>query len=252
MTLDANRPELNERFSTIDQLPDPLPDQPWDLFRAWWAMAHEAGELSGNPGGPVQPNPNAFAVASVGEDGQPSVRMVLCKGMDLDQGRIVFYTNYEGRKGRELGAHPRAAALFYWDHLGRQVRIEGPVTRSPEAESDAYFKTRHPTSRIGAWASRQSEPLESREYLMGEVLETMARFEVAPEDMVREGRIEVDVPRPPNWGGFRLWADRVELWCNAEARTHDRAVWTRDLAPAQIDGVDGYTGGPWSRTRLFP
>jgi pyridoxamine 5'-phosphate oxidase len=215
-------------------LPEPLPADPMPLFQEWFkdAVARR-----------TQPNPDAMVVATAASNGDPSARVLLCKRVVVDAGYIVFFTNYQSRKGRELMARPRAAAVFHWDALHRQVRIEGPIVRSPGSESDEYFASRALDSRIAAWASEQSEPLPSREALRQSVREVADRFGIAP------GATSGTVPRPPHWGGNRLWVERIELWMEGANRVHDRAVWTRQLQPA---GVDAFTGGPWRSTRLNP
>jgi pyridoxamine 5'-phosphate oxidase len=184
----------------------------------------------------VQPNPDAMVIATAGEQGAPSARVVLCKQIVADPGYLVFFTNYHSRKGLELGAHPRAAAVLFWDALHRQLRVEGPVVQSPDGESDEYFASRPRQRRVGAWASQQSQPVESRLALNAAVAQAEARFSGS------------EAPRPPHWGGYRLWAESVELWVEGNDRIHDRAHWTRrlDAAPG------GFTGGPWSVTRLQP
>jgi len=226
-------------FTTAEQLPDPLPADPFPLFKSWLddAVARR-----------VQPNPNAFALATADCDGRPSARMVLCKGLDAARAYIVFYSNYESRKGRDLAANPRAGAVFHWDALDRQVRLEGPIVKSPPAESDAYFASRPWEARVGAWASRQSEPIESREKLVERIGDTIVELGLDLAGVLDENARGPDVPRPPHWGGYRLWAERVELWLGSKARLHDRAAWTRTLAPAP----DGFTGSAWTATRLQP
>lgn len=215
-------------------LPDALPADPFALFADWFV---EAGNRR------IQPNPDAMMVATVDADGRPSARVVLCKHLVASPGYVVFFTNYQSRKGQALSATPRAAAVFHWDGLSRQVRFEGPVVRSPVAESDAYFASRPVASRLGAWASRQSEPLSSRAALAAQVVTAAKRFGVDP------GAPAGDVPRPPHWGGFRLWPDAMELWVEGPGRVHDRARWTRSLTP--MDEF-GFVCGPWSGTRLNP
>lgn len=208
-------------------LPSPLPDDPMPLVHEWFTAAHAAK---------AQPNPNAMVVATASADGRPSARVVLCKHLVVDPGYVVFFTNYESRKGAELATNPRAAAVFHWDSMNRQVRLEGPVLRSPAEESDAYFATRALDSRLGAWASLQSQPLDSRATLLKRVaLET-----------ARHG---THVPRPPHWGGLRLWPDTVELWIEGSFRVHDRACWRRALEPA---GPHEFKAGGWQSTRLYP
>jgi pyridoxamine 5'-phosphate oxidase len=191
--------------------PDPLTQ-----FRAWFEDAAAAGLRV----------PEAVALATATPGGRPSVRMVLLKGAD-DRG-FAFYTNYESRKAGELEANPRAALLFHWDPLGRQVRIEGPVERVGADEAAAYFATRPRPSRLAAWASPQSEPLRSRSELEDAVHRVAERFEAG------------DVPLPPHWGGYRLAPERYEFWQHREDRLHDRIRY-------EPDGRGG-----WTRVRLAP
>ncbi|MGQ0627570.1 MAG: pyridoxamine 5'-phosphate oxidase [Phycisphaerales bacterium] len=223
-------------------LPDPLPVEPMALFSSWLADAARAR---------ISPNPNAMALATVDARGHPSARIVLCRGVDTERGFIVFYTNYESDKARELAAIGRASALFHWDGLERQVRISGPAVRSPESESEAYFNARPKESRIAAWASAQSRPLASRDELLSAQAEMERRFGVRA-GVDPESDPAVVVPRPPHWGGFRIFAERVELWLGHSHRLHDRARYERDLTPASIDRAPGFTGGPWRSGRLQP
>jgi pyridoxamine 5'-phosphate oxidase len=209
-------------------LPEPLPADPFPLFESWLNDA-EARR--------TQPNPNSFCLATIDPDGRPSARILLCKGIDQAAGAIEFFTNYQSRKGMALDANPRAAACFHWDVLDRQARIEGAVVRVPATRSDEYFASRPWESRIGAWASDQGKPLASRAELAEKVRATMRRFGL--ERPPGPGQA-VSIPRPPHWGGFRLIADRVELWVSGAGRVHDRAAWTRR------------SDGTWDRTRLQP
>jgi pyridoxamine 5'-phosphate oxidase len=205
-------------------LPDPLPDDPLALVEAW--LAEAAG---------VTRNATAMTLATVTPDGHAAARMVICRGFDARAGWFVFYTDRDSDKGHDLAAHPRAALVFHWDGLERQVRVDGPVTRAPDADSDRYWATRPRDARLAAVASRQSRPLASRSELLARVAEA--------------GRAHAgDVPRPPRWGGYRVWAERVELWAGQPARVHDRARWTRALAP--VDG--GWAGSAWHAARLNP
>ena len=197
--------ELDEAASDAD---------PMRQFAAWLEQAIAAR----------LPEPNAMTLATVGGDGRPSTRIVLVKA--YDERGIVWYTNYESRKGRELAAHPVGALQFHWVELERVVRIEGTVEKVTEAESDAYFATRPLDSRIGAWASPQSQVIASRAVLVANAARYGARFMLRP-------------PRPPHWGGFRLRPDAWEFWRGRKSRLHDRLRYRRDA-------------GAWLRERLAP
>ena len=189
---------------------------PFQLFDQWFAEARAS-----------EPNdPNAMALATADSGGKPSARMVLLKGHGPDG--FVFYTNEESNKGRELDENPSAALLFHWKTLRRQVRIEGEVGRVPDAEADAYFATRSRDAQIGAWASDQSRPLESREIFEGRYEQVNQRF---------EGQ---SVPRPPQWGGFRLAPRTFEFWQDRPHRLHERRVFI------------GQNDGSWSEGLLYP
>jgi pyridoxamine 5'-phosphate oxidase len=192
-------------------------DDPFGLFQTWLADAEKSEPA----------DPEAMALATADADGLPNVRMILLKG--ADERGFVFYTNCGSAKGGELAVNPKAALLFYWKSLGRQIRVRGPIEPVTEAEADAYFATRHPQSRIGAWASRQSRPLESRAALE----EAVARY--ADEFDGRE------VPRPDYWRGFRVRPVEIEFWQNGEYRLHDRIVFRRQT----LDDA-------WTKTRLNP
>ncbi|MDB5683016.1 MAG: pdxH [Sphingomonas bacterium] len=188
---------------------------PIALFDAWFTEARAS-----------EPNDaNAMTVASVDDDGQPSCRMVLLKGHDARG--FVFYTNLQSRKAGDLIGHPRAALLFHWKSLRRQVRIEGAVSRVSDAEGDAYFATRGRDSQLGAWASDQSRPLDSRETFEARFAATEARFAGGP------------VPRPPHWSGFRVAPQRIEFWRDRAHRLHERRLF--------VPTADG-----WSEGLLYP
>lgn len=196
----------------IQEKSDPLA-----LFGDWYAEAAK-----------TEPNePNAVALATVGPDGTPSARMVLLK--DYDSAGFVFYTNYGSRKGQHLLAHTKGALLFHWKSLRRQIRLEGPVSQTTPEEADAYFATRARGSQIGAWASEQSRPLESRFALEKRVAEYTARHLVGT------------VPRPAHWSGFRLQPLLIEFWQDGAFRLHDRLEYRR-----------GSADQPWATRTLFP
>ncbi|WP_422025294.1 pyridoxamine 5'-phosphate oxidase [Pyruvatibacter mobilis] len=194
---------------------------PMALFDEWMATAGKS-ELN---------DPNAMALATVDEDGLPDVRMVLLKG--ADKAGFVFYTNLESAKGRELAASGKAALCFHWKSLRRQIRVRGPVERVTDAEADAYYDSRARDSRIGAWASRQSRPLESRFELEKEVARYAAKYAIG------------HVPRPPHWSGFRILPQQIEFWRDRPFRLHDRLVFRRsgDLTAENWN---------WTTERLFP
>ena len=199
-------------------MPDDLDrDDPFALFADWLAEATEK-EIN---------DPTGMALATVDADGLPDLRMVLMKDHGPDG--FVFYTNFESAKGTELLAHPKAALLFHWKSLRRQVRVRGPVSQVSEAEADAYFTSRHRDSQVGAWASDQSRPLEGRAALETRVAEYAFKFEAGP------------VPRPPHWSGFRISPVQIEFWKDGAFRLHDRVVFMR-----------GGGDEAWSKTRLYP
>ena len=191
------------------ELVDPLPETPLPTLSRWLEEARACDAI---------PNPDAMAVATVDEAGDPQVRLVLCRGFDPDRARFEFFTNYASDKARQLTAHPRASCVFHWDPLGRQVRLVGRVERTSEARSDAYFASRDPLSQISAWASQQSRTIEDR-----------ATLEAHRDGILRElGDGSVDpIRRPSDWGGFVVLAERIELWAAREGRLHDRALWVR-------------------------
>jgi len=200
------RAELDEAASDAD---------PLRQFQRWLQEALSA----------QLPEPNAMTLATVGADGRPSTRVVLIKG--CDERGLVWYTNYDSRKGRELADHPLAALQFHWVELERLVRIEGRVDKVGDAESDAYFASRPLDSRIGAWASPQSQVISGRAVLVANAARYSAQFLLDP-------------PRPPHWGGFRLAPDRWEFWQGRRSRLHDRLRYRLE------------EGGHWIRERLAP
>ncbi len=190
---------------------------PFELFAEIFQQAANAGI----------PESNSVSLATASPDGRPSVRIVLLKG--FDNSGFVFYTNLESRKGRELLANPHAALCFFWQPLGRQIRVEGAVEPVTPAEADAYFASRARGSQIGAWASAQSSELDSRQELLDRVAAIEERFK------------DADIPRPGHWSGFRLRPLRIEFWTAGEFRLHDRIVYER-----------GTPDTPWQVHRLYP
>src|SRR6056297_2440186 len=232
MTRDPSRDE----GCSDESLVDPLPGSPLPILDRWLSEARRTDGLR---------NPDALALATVDPRGEPRVRMVLARRFDADGGSLSFYTNRESPKAREIELAGRASGVFYWDGLGRQVRIDGPVERTSDADSDAYFASRHPRSQIAAWTSAQSRPIESRARLLERFEATAARFGgVDPPD---------PIPRPPHWGGYRLLAERIELWVDRPGRLHDRAVWSREIEPSSGDtGASATAWSTWQVQRLQP
>jgi pyridoxamine 5'-phosphate oxidase len=200
------------------------------LFQTWLDDARRDGTL---------PNPDAMSLATVAADNRPAARIVLCKQVVATPGYLVFYTNYESSKSVAIESQPRVAGVFHWDHMNRQVRVEGLAMRSPEAESDEYFDSRDRDSQIGAWASAQSYPLNARADLWAALEATRERF---PEK-------GTPIPRPSFWGGYRIWISAMELWVRGDARLHDRGRWERRV-------TRGSGGDPvcsdWHARRLQP
>jgi pyridoxamine 5'-phosphate oxidase len=207
--------ELRKNYSLGSLDEADVDHNPIRQFKTWFAQALDA----------QLPEPNTMTLATVDGRGQPSARIVLIKG--VDERGFTFFTNYDSRKGRELAENPHAALLFYWIELERQVRIEGVVAKTGADESDAYFASRPASSRIGAWASEQSQVIESRAVLEAREREFSERFGAEP-------------PRPPNWGGYRLVPDAIEFWQGRPSRLHDRLRYTRTA------------NGDWQIARLSP
>lgn len=192
-------------------------DEPFRLFAAWLEQATATEPR----------DPTAMTLATVDADGMPNARMVLLKG--ADERGFVFYTNLDSQKGQELDAEPKAALVFHWKSLNKQVRVRGPVERVTDEEADTYFASRPKQAQIGAWASKQSTPLESRLAFEKAVALTAAKYALG------------NVPRPPFWSGFRIVPLQIEFWQDRPFRLHDRIVFKRDAV-----------GSGWSKTRLYP
>ena len=212
--MDPNLAALRKTYSLAELDETAAAAEPLHQFETWLHQALDA----------KLPEPNAMTLATVGADGRPSTRVVLIKGVDARG--IVWYSNFDSRKGRELAANPMAALQFHWVELERVVRIEGRVETFADAQADAYFASRPLDSRIGAWASPQSQVISSRAVLVARAARYAAQFALSP-------------PRPPHWGGFRLLPDAWEFWQGRRSRLHDR------LRYRQVDGV-------WLRERLAP
>ena len=201
----------------LEGLPDANADRdPIEIFEEWFELASQSNII----------HPEAMTLATADENGRPSARMVLLKSVGPEG--FTFFTNYGSRKAGELDGNPRAALVFHWDVLQRQVRVEGAVARISKEESEAYFSSRPKGSRIGAWASKQSRPLPSRRELEDAVREISNRY---PGN---------DVPLPPFWGGYRVDPDQIEFWQGKASRLHDRLVFSREK------------GGEWTTQRLYP
>lgn len=212
----------------MSTLVEAAPSNPLPLAAAWLDEAEAGGSRR---------NPLAMALATADANGRPAVRMVLLKSLSATDGFALFYSNYDSRKGRELSHNARAAGVLYWDDLGRQLRLEGPVVKSPAEESDAYFRTRPPGSQLNAWASAQSQPLTEP----GELRRKIDRLAAEPGHRRAE--------RPPYWGGYRLWIEALEFWIAGEDRFHERLRYERELHASAAGAFDA---GAWTYQCLQP
>lgn len=204
-------------------LADPLPVDPFGLLLRWMIEAQSSGLL----------NPDAMIVGTLDEHGNPRARTVLCRGIDTVRGALMFYTNRDSAKGRQMAGRAKASATFYWDPLGRQVCAAGVVEHTTETESDEYWATRPRLSQLAARASRQSQPVASRAALLAQINTEAERF----------GGVDgtQPVPRPAHWGGYRIVLERIELWVASQGRAHDRVLWERP-----------HEGAEWRFSRLQP
>ena len=209
---------------------------------AWIKEAHDAK---------LRRNPNSMTLVTLSTEGNPSARIVLCKNFVADPGYLVFFTNYNSLKSREITANPKVAAVFHWDGPGRQIRIEGVAIQSPAEESDAYFATRDWGAKMGAWGSDQSAEIESRDALVTQIRSRASELGINLGDDLETlaSGDEPKIQRPPHWGGFRIWPNAIELWKDGADRIHDRALWKRSLVRSS---EHEFTVTPWVGTRLQP
>jgi pyridoxamine 5'-phosphate oxidase len=214
-----------------------MTQNPLLLLQSWF---NEALELD------LQPNPDTMAIATSNSQGLPNVRMVLCKEINTEEGYVVFYTNYNSVKSMEIKENPKCSALFHWDKLGYQIRIRGEILQSPDEENDAYFASRHLGSQVGAWASNQSNSVVDRQALDDQFRKILDRFNLTNESITRN---EKKIPRPPHWGGYRLWIKEIEFWLNQKDRLHDRLHFRRALTISS-EGIE--TEKNWTVKRLQP
>ena len=221
-------------FDERNLLPEILPDDPMHQAKRWFDRTNSEK---------WQPNPNAMTLSTVDKNNAPSSRIVLCKYFVADPGYIVFFTNYNSRKGKEIRDNSEVSLVFHWDNIGRQLRIKGIAVYSPSSESDEYFASRNRGSQISAWGSNQSQPVESRSELIKQMNDKLDEFDSSGTHNKKE------IPRPPHWGGIRVWAKEIELWMDGEDRVHDRARWTRKL---EINKDDSFSVSKWIGTRLQP
>tara|TARA_B100001121_G_scaffold297525_1_gene304067 strand:- start:27 stop:701 length:675 start_codon:yes stop_codon:yes gene_type:complete len=221
-------------FDERNLLPEILPDDPMHQAKRWFDRTNSEK---------WQPNPNAMTLSTVDKYNAPSSRIVLCKYFVADPGYIVFFTNYNSRKGKELRDNSEVSIVFHWDNIGRQIRIKGKAIYSPSSESDKYFASRNRGSQISAWGSNQSQTIQSRNDLIKQMNDKLNEYD-------NPGiQNEKEIPRPPHWGGIRVWAHEIELWMDGENRVHDRAQWTRKL---KINKDDSFSVSKWIGTRLQP
>lgn len=227
-----------DRLQVTNRIPEL--DDPMVLVGRW---------LDEAVAGALRPNPSAMTLATVGGHGRPSARVVLLKGLERRLGYAEFYTNYDSHKAVDLAANDAAAGVMHWDSLGRQLRFEGTVVKSPPEDSDAYFATRPWRSRINAWASAQSRPIADLQQLEDRARELAERFGVPDPFGTAEPRAPIEIPRPPRWGGYRFWFAVIEIWLSGTDRFHDRLRYERSLRPQD---AFNFATGSWAHARLQP
>jgi len=216
-----------------------IPKDPLPVVHAWMEEARNKR---------IQPHPNAITIASVDVSGKPSARVVLIKDFSPKEGYIVFHTHYKSRKSLEFVDNPWAAGVVHWDHLGRQIRFEGLITKSPDDESNAYFATRDWRSQLNAWTSEQSQPISDYKQLLDRANRQAKKMNLPKIDSTGPDK-DFSVQRPPFWGGFRMWFCSIEFWIARSARFHERIQYKRSLKKGD-DG--GPVTGPWHHQRLQP
>ena len=194
----------------------------------------------------IQPNPNSMSISTIDANNRPNSRMVLCKEINEELGYLVFYTNYQSNKSKEIGVNNECSGLFHWDTFGYQVRVRGIIVKSPEVESDNYFATRDIGSQLSAWASHQSQIVEDRESLDNQFQQAMDKFNLKESELES---LDINIPRPEFWGGYRIWIREIELWLNQKDRFHDRLLFTRKL-DTTTSGIEA--SNHWVIKRLQP
>ena len=216
-----------------------IPKDPLPIVHAWMKEAENKK---------TQPHPNAITIASADVSGKPSARVLLIKDLSLKEGYIVFHTHYGSRKSLEFIDNPWAAGVIHWDHLGRQIRFEGLITKSPDDESNAYFATRDWRSQLNAWTSEQSQPISDYKQLLDRANRQAKKMNLPKIDSTGPDK-DFSVQRPPFWGGFRMWFCSIEFWIARSARFHERIQYKRSL---KKDDDGGPVTGPWHHQRLQP
>ena len=194
----------------------------------------------------IQPNPNSMSISTIDANNRPNSRMVLCKEINEELGYLVYYTNYQSNKSKEIEVNNECSGLFHWDTFGYQVRVRGIIVKSPEVESDNYFATRDIGSQLSAWASHQSQIVEDRESLDDQFQQAMDKFNLKDSELESS---DINIPRPEFWGGYRIWIREIELWLNQKDRFHDRLLFTRKLV-ATTSGIEA--SNHWVIKRLQP
>ena len=210
---------------------------PMEVLNDWMKEVSEAEK---------QPNPNCFSIATTNQEGSSNVRMVLCREINIVDGYVVFYSNYNSTKAIELAYQPKCSGVFHWDNYGYQIRIKGYALKSPQDESDDYFLSRSLGSQVAAWASQQSNSIGSRKDLESQFDKALKKFNIERKQLAINDK---KLPRPPFWGGYRIWIHQIEIWLNQNDRFHDRLLFQRDLS---LKGNAYISTQGWTKKRLQP